>query len=104
VRHREKYIDVPVGDGRAFVFNGNHDLKPRTARTLRQFVAELETRHDLDGYLRRGDFSRWIADVLGDHPLAADLRNLEAEHRTSPTLKTVPAIVQAIRTRYEVEA
>ena len=102
VRHREKYIDVPVGEGRGFVFNGNHDLKPRTARTLRQFVTELESQQEFDGYLQRGDFSRWIADVFGDHPLAAELRNLEAEHRASPTPQTLPAIVHAIRTRYEV--
>ena len=104
VRHREKYIDAPVGEGRAFVFNGGHELKPRAARTLRQFVAELGSRHDLDSYLRRSDFSRWIADVFGDHPLAAELANLEAEHRASSAPGTVPAIFEAIRTRYDVGA
>jgi hypothetical protein len=43
---------------------------------LREFVAALEelgvTR--ADGYLRRVDFSRWIADVFGAHALAREVR------------------------------
>lgn len=102
VRHREKYVDVPVGEGRAFVFNAPGHHGPRTARTLRQFVTELHKSEDLDGYLRRGDFSRWIADVFGDYVLAAELRNLEAAHRLAPAAETPPAVVHAIEARYEL--
>ena len=42
VRHREKYVDVPVSSHRAFVFNANGQPGHRI-RTLRQFVSELET-------------------------------------------------------------
>jgi hypothetical protein len=52
--------------------------------------------------LRRGDFSRWIADVFGDHPLAAELRLLEDRHRASVTAATVPEIAAAIRRRYDL--
>ena len=103
VRHREKYVDVPVGEARAFVFTQNGHHGSRVVRTLRQFVAELERRHDLGGYLQRGDLSRWIADVFGDHALAAELRELEAAHRATPTTATVPAVVAAIRARYELD-
>lgn len=104
VRHREKYVDVPVSEGRAFVFTPNGHHGPRAVRTLRQFVSELERRQDLDGYLRRGDLSRWIAEVFGDHTLAAELRELEAAHRVIPATTTVPNVVATIKARYDLES
>jgi hypothetical protein len=56
----------------------------------------------MDGYLRRGDFSRWIGDVFGDYPLAAELRALEERHRAGVPADTVPEIVAAIRGRYDL--
>ncbi len=50
----------------------------------------------------RGDFSRWVRDVFGDHALAADLRALEAQHRGSPNTETLAALVDAIRARYDL--
>jgi hypothetical protein len=104
VRHREKYVDVPVVEQRAFFFAANGHHVPRRARTLRQFVAALEEgpRRDLDVYIRRGDFSRWIGDVFGDYPLAQELRGLEERHREGPSPDTIPEIVTAIRARYDL--
>jgi hypothetical protein len=104
VRHREKYVDVPVAEGRAFFFGSNGRPSARRARTLRQFVAELEGApvSSLEPYVRRGDFSQWIADVLGDHALATELRTLEEQHRVTARAETVPEIVAAIRGRYDV--
>lgn len=83
VRHREKYVDVPVTESRVFVFDreGGHALR---ARTLREFVRGLETARTpaIAGHLQRGDFSRWIDAVFGDHALAADLRRHEARAAT----------------------
>ena len=103
VRHREKYVDVPVAEHRAFFFVPNGRLSGRRARTLRQFVEELEAAPapQLDAYLRRNDFSRWIADVLGDHALAAELKGLEERHRARPDPETIPEMVAAIRARYD---
>lgn len=103
VRHREKYVDVPVTEGRAFVFSEG-PAAGRRARTLRQFVAIVEhaTSAALDGHLRRGDFSRWIGDVFGDHALASDLRTHEERHRRGDDLDIVPEIVAAIRGRYDL--
>ena len=102
VRHREKYVDVPVSERQAFVFTPNGRDGVHAARTLRQFVTELEHGANFEPYLRRGDFSRWIGDVFGDAGLAADLRELEAAHRASPGPVTVSAVVEAIRARYDV--
>lgn len=103
VRHREKYVDVPVAEYQAFYFGSNGRPSARRARTLRQFVAELEGASVtyLEAYVRRGDFSRWIADVLGDHALAAELRGLEERHRAAARADTLPEIVSAIRARYD---
>jgi len=103
VRHREKYVDVPVTEGRAFVFSDG-PTPWRRARTLRQFVAEVEhqTGARIDGYLRRGDFSRWIGDVFGDHALAADLRRHEDRYRRGDDLDAAPEVVAAIRGRYDL--
>jgi hypothetical protein len=75
VRHREKYVDVPVTDHHAFVFASSGGSVHR-ARTLRQFAQELGQvpQRALEGFLRRGDFSRWIGEVFGDHALASDLQ------------------------------
>ena len=104
VRHRQKYVDVPVTEGQAFVFSANGAAAPSRVRTLRQFVHHMERVPEavIDPYVQRGDFSRWIRDVFGDYTLAADLRAVEAQHRTSPSPDTVPKIVDAVRSRYEL--
>jgi len=57
VRHREKYVAVPVTEQRAFVFSPNGHASGRRVRTLRQFVATVEGTAPrlLDAYIRRGD-------------------------------------------------
>ena len=104
VRHREKYVDVPVSPQQAFVFARNGQPTERRSRTLRQFVGELEHTSDgmLDGYLVRGDFSRWIDGVFGDHTLAEELRRLEERHRTASRTDTLAEMVAAIRARYDL--
>jgi hypothetical protein len=103
VRHRQKYVDVPVTEGRAFLFLSNGGPGHR-ARTLREFVDSLEraTAGTLDVYIRRGDFSRWIADVYGDHALAGELRDHEQRYRAGLDPDAVPEMVGAIRARYDL--
>jgi hypothetical protein len=103
VRHREKYVDIPVAHHRAFVFTSG-PASERRAGTLRQFVSMVEQTPPaaLEPYLRRGDFSRWIGDVFGDYPLAAELRVLEATHRHGLSADTAPEIAAAVRARYDL--
>ena len=97
VRHRQKYVDVPVGDARAFLFG------TRRVRTLRQFVDALgQAGSTLDGYLRRNDFSRWISDVFGDFALADDLRVIEERYRSGWEFDVAGELVNAIRSRYDL--
>ena len=59
-------------------------------------------RSTLEGYVIRGDFSRWIADVFGDHPLAQQLRGLEDRHRADRSPETLAEIASAVRARYDL--
>jgi hydroxymethylpyrimidine pyrophosphatase-like HAD family hydrolase len=103
VRHRQKYVDVPVAGARAFVFRTNGAPGSR-AQTLREFVMLLD-QLDIsraEGYLRRGDFSRWIADVFGDHALARELQGHERQYAQSRSADAVARIAAAIKSRYEL--
>lgn len=103
VRHFSKYIDLPVPEGRAFVFWCDGAPSGMRALTLRDFVAAVEQlpATALDGHLRRHDFSRWIRDVFGDYPLANNLRKLEDDYRSAGEPDIVSSLVHAIRERYE---
>ena len=104
VRHRGKYVDVPVSADRAFVFTRHGPSAPRRVQTLRQFVAMLERAPSsrLDGYVVRGDFSRWIGDVFGDRALADQLRALEDRHRQGARAETFGEMAEAVRGRYDL--
>jgi len=103
VRHLAKYIDIPVSEGRAFVFWRNGSPTGRRARTLREFVAVVGQVPAVafDGHLRRGDFSSWIANVFGDYPLANTVRRVEDDYRTGSLPDVATSLVEAIRSRYE---
>ena len=102
VRHREKYVDVPVTEPKAFMFNDPGPVQ--RASTLRQFVNALESRPAdvLHGYLMRGDFSRWLRNVFGDHALAAEVHTKESRVARGDPGDVVPEIVSAIRGRYDL--
>jgi hydroxymethylpyrimidine pyrophosphatase-like HAD family hydrolase len=101
VRHRTKYLDMPVADAQAFVFSV--DGRPR-ARTLKEFGGLLRglPPEQLAGHLKRHDFSRWIHDVFRDRPLASCVREAEVrlDAREDPR-DILDRIAQAIRARYE---
>lgn len=103
VRHREKYLDIPIAADRAFVFTSNGNCVNRP-RTLRAFVTALEcvAPEVVSGHARRRDFSRWLRDVFGDYPLAQNVERLEALDAHEPTGETAAAIGNAIRNRYEL--
>jgi hypothetical protein len=104
VRHRQKYVDVPVPDNRAFVFGAGRRSVTARAHTLREFVEVLEKLGVTQGsgYLRRRDFSRWIGDVFGDHALARELEGHERRYAREEYPDALGQIADAIRTRYDL--
>ena len=105
VRHKVKYLDMPVLDGQAFVFTDHRKVGPR-ARTLKEFMGLLSTLPPapIEGHLSRHDFSRWIGDVFHDQPLASHVHSVEARVGTEDVGDIAADIAQAIRARYETPA
>jgi len=104
VRHRQKYVDVPVSDTHAFVFDpGGRRMRVR-AHTLREFASVVQDLDETEAreYLRRGDFSRWISDVFGDHALARDLHGYERRYTEEKYPEALEQVVSAINSRYEL--
>ena len=73
------------------------------ARTLKEFVAGVEHTPTaaLEGHLRRRDFSKWIAGVFGDYPLANSVRALEDEYSAGSGADISARLSEVIRARYE---
>ncbi|MBZ5628405.1 MAG: HAD hydrolase family protein [Acidobacteriia bacterium] len=105
VRHREKYLDVPILRGQAFVFVSSRGSSGQQARSLREFVDVVAATPatELHGHLRRGDFSRWVENVFGDHHLASRLRQLEELYCSGGAGDINHAMVQAICERYDLD-
>jgi hypothetical protein len=104
VRHRQKYLDVPVEPARAFRVEFDDGEAGPQVCTLQQLV-DLATSTPgmrIAAHVRRGDFSRWIDDVCHDHALAATIRELEGRSRAGSLPDFNCALVQAIKGRYGV--
>ena len=104
MRHRAKYLEVPLPEERAFVFTHyGQPFGPR-ARTLKEFVT-MQQRLPvaaLEDHAQRGDFSRWVADVFGDQPLAAAIRKIEKQYRRGGVANLSESLIKPIRERYEL--
>jgi hydroxymethylpyrimidine pyrophosphatase-like HAD family hydrolase len=103
VRHRTKYLDMPIAEPQAFVFT--HDGRPGLrARSLKEFVDQLAHVADTDlaPYLLRHDFSRWLEHVFRDCPLATHVKAIENRAATDCARDLVNDISQAVRARYEM--
>jgi hydroxymethylpyrimidine pyrophosphatase-like HAD family hydrolase len=103
VRHRAKYIDVPVEERHAFVFSGPKTPKGLRAKSFQEFIAALAClpTEAIDGHLRNHDFSAWIGGVFGDRVLAGLLQELETRYALEPHAGVHVEIEAAIRERYE---
>ncbi len=104
VRHRAKYFEVRMPDNRAFVFTCNGQPIGAQAHTLKEFVT-IQDRLPaaaIEGHARRGDFSRWIAEVFVDHLLADEIGKVEKQFRRGRVADLSESLVKPIRERYEL--
>jgi len=103
VRHKTKYLDVQLAGGQEFIFTDNGKAIGPPARSLKQFVLSLPSipAASLDGHVRRGDFSRWIADVFHDHRLASDVRKIEQRYRLGHLDDVRQPMARLIQDRYK---
>jgi hydroxymethylpyrimidine pyrophosphatase-like HAD family hydrolase len=102
VRHRTKYLDMPVNESQAFVFTANGRPVAR-AHTLKEFAGFLMTLPEavVEGHLRRHDFSHWIDSVFRDGVLGLRVRTLEGTVDSEAVPDIVLNVDQTIRARYE---
>jgi hypothetical protein len=102
VRHRAKYLDMPVLDEQAFVFRSGGRIAAR-AHSLKEFMAMLALlpADQILGHLMRHDFSRWLDGVFRDHGLAERIRVLEAAAENQNPRELADKVAQAIRARYD---
>lgn len=105
VRHRSKYLDVPMEPRHGFIFTDRGRPIGGPARTLRDFVTALQRlpATSINEHVSRGDISRWIGDVFGDQPLAAEIRKVERKYRCSGVGNPVHSLIARIYARYEIE-
>lgn len=103
VRHRSKYLDMPIAEPHAFVFTADGASGHR-ARSLKDFVDLLGRLPDAEllPYLRRHDFSRWLEHVFRDCPLATHVKAIENRAANDPPRDLVNEVSQAVRARYEM--
>lgn len=104
VRHRAKYLDVPMPAGHAFTFTSHGQPVGPPARTLKEFATLQEQLQPaaIEEHARHSDFSRWIGEVFGDQPLAVAIAHVEEQYRRGRVANLPKALVRPIRERYEI--
>jgi hypothetical protein len=70
-----------------------------TATSLYEFVEKMQiiSAESVEYHISRGDFSRWINDVIEDAELSAEIANIEEEKSSPETLRN--KIIEVIQRR-----
>src|SRR5208283_2667808 len=101
VRHKHKYLEIPVSEDAAFVFSRDGVPTGQRARTLKELTDVLSgNAHSFEQHLANGDFSRWVEEVIGDSELAAEIRSMETDWRAGRSDRPCERITRLIRERY----
>jgi hydroxymethylpyrimidine pyrophosphatase-like HAD family hydrolase len=105
MRHWHKYTDGQLSAGRRFYFRRTGDTTTGTsAGNVGELERELRTCDDatIEHHCGHADFSRWVAEVLGDPPLAAAMADIEqaVTSGTAGTAQGRDRFVSVIQDRY----
>lgn len=102
IRHLHKYLRAPLPEPKRFYFHdGSGRYLGRAAASLWEFretLSELSA-GSLQYHLRRGDFERWLQDVLRDGELARRVRKIGNRDLQGETLRQ--ALLEVVSDRYE---
>ena len=84
------------------MFTDNGKMIGPPAQSLKQFVGLLATIPVTSAgqRARRGDFSRWVANVFHDNRLASDFRKIEQRYRLGHLEDVRPSMTTLIQERY----
>ncbi|WP_336207401.1 HAD-IIB family hydrolase [Nonomuraea sp. LPB2021202275-12-8] len=101
-RHRRKYAAGTMSKDKSFYFTGPEERLRLRARNLHTFV-ELAEGVDADTWtyhLKRGDYSEWIREKLGDDELADEVAAVERDEPDDSLRK----VTELIEHRYTLPA
>ncbi|MGS2648183.1 HAD-IIB family hydrolase [Streptosporangium sp. G12] len=80
-RHRRKYAAGELGEDASFYFRGPENVLNLRAGNLTAFcrIADGVDEETWTYHLRRGDYSRWLADSVKDEELSAEVAEVEQD-------------------------
>lgn len=101
VRHLHKYLRAPLPAQRRFYFTGPQGGTVASAANLLEFREQISRVPvtSLRLHLERGDFARWLEDVLHDQELARRVRGVGAHQLEGEALRQ--ALAETVGERYD---
>ncbi len=102
IRHLHKYLRAPLPAPKRFYFHdGPNRYLGRSAANLWEFNEALReiSIESIQYHLPRGDFERWVQDVLRDAELARRLHKVVSRNLSNQELRQ--ALAEAVHNRYE---
>ncbi|MBV8551051.1 MAG: HAD family hydrolase [Acidobacteriaceae bacterium] len=105
LRHRRKYAEGQLEGERRFRFRGPQDKMDLFIQNLNMFVqvAEGIDAETWQFHLKRGDYSNWIRNAVGDSELADQIAAIEKESNV-PDAESRKRIKEAILQKYTAPA
>ncbi len=102
VRHLHKYLRTPLPEHKRFYFHASGTSRGSQAAAslweFREALAAVPT-EVLLFHLERGDFERWMREVIHDEELARQLRKIR--HRVPEQAQVREMLVAAVSNRYK---
>ncbi|WP_230879861.1 HAD-IIB family hydrolase [Planomonospora sp. ID67723] len=104
-RHRRKYAAGELGEEKSFYFRGPREVLNLRAGNLTAFchIADGVDDESWEYHLRRGDYSRWLAEDVKDGELAAEVAEVE-RGGGEPADETRRRVRELIENRYTASA